>query len=94
MELLKKSTYLQILISRIFLIIFIYYFSEWSPPGQARVISVTGCNYSQVVCASGPILFHLEVKDGKLVQNGDTTLEYEVACIGKRIIPKNCRANH
>ena len=54
---------------------------EWSPPGQARVISVTGCNQSQVVCASGPILFHLEVKDGKLVQNGDTTLEYEVACI-------------
>ena len=46
------------------------------------MISVTGCNHSQVVCAAGPILFHLEVKDGQLVQNGDTTLEYEVACIG------------
>ena len=67
----------------------IIYHSEWSPPGQARVISVTGCNHSQVVCAAGPILFHLEVKDGKLVQNGDTTLEYEVACIGEIIIPKN-----
>ena len=66
----------------------IFYYSEWSPPGQARVISVTGCNHSQVVCAAGPILFHLEVRDGKLVQNGDTTLEYEIACIGEIIIPK------
>ena len=67
----------------------IIYHSEWSPPGQARVISVTGCNHSQVVCAAGPILFHLEVKDGKLVQNGDTTLEYEVACIGKNFFELN-----
>lgn len=57
-----------------------YFLSEWSPPGS-RVISVTGCNFSQVVCAAGPILFYLEIKEGKLSQNGDTTLEYEVACI-------------
>ena len=61
--------------------LFVYNFSEWSPPGQARVISVTGCNHSQVVCAAGPILFHLEVKEGKIVQSGDTTLEHEIACI-------------
>ena len=72
----------------------IFYYSEWSPPGQARVISVTGCNHSQVVCAAGPILFHLEVKDGQLVQNGDTTLEYEVACIGKIYSPKNVDLVH
>merc|ERR1712223_2176871 len=53
---------------------------EWTPPG-GRVISVTGCNFSQIVCAAGPILFYLEIKDGKIVQNGDTTLEHEVACI-------------
>ena len=58
----------------------IFYFSEWTPPG-GRVISVTGCNFSQIVCAAGPILFYLEIKDGKIVQNGDTTLEHEVACI-------------
>ena len=50
------------------------------PPGN-RVISVTGCNFTQIVCAAGPILFYLEIKDGKIVQNGDTTLEHEVACI-------------
>ena len=33
---------------------------EWKPPGT-RVISVTGCNNSQVVCAAGPILFYVEV---------------------------------
>ena len=53
---------------------------EWSPPGD-RIISVTGCNESQIVCAAGPILFYLEVKDGDLVLAGDTTLEHEVACI-------------
>merc|ERR550532_3731904 len=53
---------------------------EWMPPGN-RVISVTGCNFTQIVCAAGPILFYLEIKDGKIVQNGDTTLEHEVACI-------------
>ena len=42
---------------------------------------MTGCNHSQVVCAAGPILFHLEVKEGKIVQSGDTTLEHEIACI-------------
>lgn len=60
--------------------IIVIYYSEWSPPG-GRVISVTGCNFSQVVCAAGPILFYLEVKDGQLAQSGDTTLEHEVACI-------------
>ena len=34
-----------------------------------------------MVCAAGPILFHLEVKEGKIVQSGDTTLEHEIACI-------------
>ncbi len=42
------------------------------------MISVCGCNVGQVVCATGPILFYLEVKDGKLQQSGDTTLEHEV----------------
>ena len=59
---------------------FFIFFSEWMPPGN-RVISVTGCNFTQIVCAAGPILFYLEIKDGKIVQNGDTTLEHEVACI-------------
>ena len=58
----------------------LFFFSEWMPPGN-RVISVTGCNFTQIVCAAGPILFYLEIKDGKIVQNGDTTLEHEVACI-------------
>ncbi len=53
---------------------------EWRPPGN-RVISVTGCNFSQVVCAAGSILFYLEIKEGKILQSGDTTLEHEVACI-------------
>ncbi len=57
-----------------------FFFSEWKPPGD-RVISVTGCNSSQIVCASGSIMFYLEVKEGKLVQSGDTTLEHEIACI-------------
>ena len=34
--------------------------SEWKPPSN-RVISVTGCNRSQVVCAAGPVLFYIEV---------------------------------
>lgn len=54
--------------------------SEWRPP-SGRPISVTGCNFTQVVCAAGSVVFYIEVKDGKLVQNGDTTLEFEVACI-------------
>ncbi len=45
------------------------------------MISVCGCNGAQIVCATGPILFYIEVKDGKLAQRGDTTLEHEVACI-------------
>ena len=45
------------------------------------MISVCGCNFSQIVCAAGPVLFYIEVKDGKLVQAADTTLEHEVACI-------------
>ena len=53
---------------------------EWKAPGD-RVISVSGCNGAQIVCATGPILFYIEVKDDKLVQSGDTTLEHEVACI-------------
>lgn len=53
---------------------------EWHPPG-ARVISLTGCNSEQVVCAAGPILFYIEIKAGKLVLAADTTLEHEVACI-------------
>lgn len=53
---------------------------EWQPPG-GRVISVTGCNSSQIVCAAGPVIFYVKVKEGKLVQSGDTTLEHEVACI-------------
>ena len=36
------------------------YCSEWKPPG-GRVISVTGCNSSQVICAAGSILFYVEV---------------------------------
>jgi len=53
---------------------------EWKPPG-GRMISVCGCNASQVVCAAGPALFYLEVKDGSVVAVADTTLEHEVACI-------------
>ena len=53
---------------------------EWKPPG-GRVISVTGCNDSQVVCAAGPIIFYIEVKEGKLEQSSDKTLEHEIACI-------------
>lgn len=53
---------------------------EWKAPGD-RVISVCGCNGAQIVCATGPILYYIEVKDDKLVQSGDITLEHEVACI-------------
>lgn len=53
---------------------------EWKPPG-GRMISVCGCNLTQVVCAAGPALFYLEVKDGSLSPVSDTTLEHEVACI-------------
>ena len=54
----------------------------WSPPG-GKLISVCGCNTSQVLCASGSVLFYLEINkcSGKLVLSGDTTLEHEVACI-------------
>ena len=41
----------------------------------------TGCNLTQVVCAAGPAIFYLEVKDGSLAAVADTTLEHEVACI-------------
>ena len=37
-----------------------FYFSEWKPPG-GKVISVTGCNSSQIVCAAGPALYYVEV---------------------------------
>ena len=53
---------------------------EWKAPGD-RVISVCGCNGAQIVCATGPILFYIEVREDKLCQSGDTTLEHEVACI-------------
>ena len=53
---------------------------EWKPPG-GRMISVCGCNLTQVVCAAGPAIFYLEVKDGSLAAVADTTLEHEVACI-------------
>ena len=53
----------------------------WSPPGN-KLISVCGCTTSQVLVASGSVLFYLEINSsGKLVMSGDTTLEYEVACI-------------
>ncbi len=56
--------------------------SEWKPPGgDKRVISVCGCNYSQIVVASGSILFYLDVAEGKLEQKGDSMMEHEVACI-------------
>jgi len=45
------------------------------------MISVCGCNVTQIVCASGPVLFYLEVKEGELTPVADTTLEHEVACI-------------
>ena len=45
------------------------------------MISVCGCNLTQVVCAAGPALFYLEVKEGDLTQVSETTLEHEVACI-------------
>ncbi|TRY64004.1 hypothetical protein TCAL_00788 [Tigriopus californicus] len=53
---------------------------EWKPP-SGRVISVASCNNNQVVCATGPILFYLDVEEGKLIQTADTTLQYEIACI-------------
>ena len=52
----------------------------WSPPGN-KLISVCGCNTSQVLVASGSVLFYLEMSAGKLVLAGDTTMEHEVACI-------------
>ena len=52
----------------------------WSPPGN-KLISVCGCNTSQVLVASGSVLFYLEMTGGKLVLAGDTTMEHEVACI-------------
>jgi len=52
----------------------------WSPPGN-KLISVCGCNSSQILVACGSVLFYLELSNGKLVLSGDTTLEYEVACI-------------
>ena len=55
--------------------------SEWKPPGD-RLVSVCGCNGRQVVCASGPALFYLEVSDeGEMVLKGDANMEHEVACI-------------
>ena len=39
----------------------------WSPPGE-KLISVCGCNSSQVLVASGSILFYIEIsKEGKTV---------------------------
>ena len=58
---------------------------EWKPPG-GRMISVCGCNASQVVCAAGPALFYLEVKDGSVVAVADTTLEHEVRMVNFFII--------
>ena len=59
---------------------FVQMVAEWKPPG-GRMISVCGCNVTQIVCASGPVLFYLEVKEGELTPVADTTLEHEVACI-------------
>ena len=53
---------------------------SWTPPG-GKLISVCGCNGSQLLAASGSVLFYLELGAGKLVVAGDTTLEHEVACI-------------
>jgi len=53
---------------------------SWTPPG-GKLISVCGCNASQLLAASGSILFYIEIQAGKLVLAGDTTLEHEVACI-------------
>ena len=53
---------------------------SWTPPG-GKLISVCGCNGSQLRAASGSVLFYLELGAGKLVVAGDTTLEHEVACI-------------
>ena len=53
---------------------------SWTPPG-GKLISVCGCNSSQLLAASGSILFYLEIQASKLVLAGDTTLEHEVACI-------------
>ena len=42
---------------------------------------MTGCNYTQILLATGKVLFYLDVTDGKLVLAGDATMEYEIACI-------------
>lgn len=52
----------------------------WSPPGS-RQISVCGTNGSQILVASGSILFYLDILPDKLQYRGDTTLEHEIACI-------------
>jgi len=53
---------------------------EWTPP-EGKLISVCGSNATQLLAASGSVLFYLEIHGGKLVLAGDATLEHEVACI-------------
>merc|ERR1719322_173620 len=53
---------------------------EWTPP-EGKLISVCGSNATQLLAASGSVLFYLEIQGGKLVLAGDATLEHGVACI-------------
>merc|ERR1719458_1920362 len=53
---------------------------EWTPP-EGKLISVCGSNATQLLAASGSVLFYLEIQGSKLVLAGDATLEHEVACI-------------
>ncbi|KAL9892987.1 DNA damage-binding protein pic [Glossina fuscipes fuscipes] len=53
---------------------------EWQPPKGKR-IGVVSCNSTQIVVASACDVYYIEIEDGKLIQQHQTVLEYEVACL-------------
>ncbi|XP_035782512.1 DNA damage-binding protein 1-like [Anopheles albimanus] len=53
---------------------------EWKPPEDKR-IGVVAANSTQLVCATAREVYYLEIGDGKLEQQTQVTLDYEVACL-------------
>uniref|UniRef100_A0A2P2I8S4 DNA damage-binding protein 1 n=1 Tax=Hirondellea gigas TaxID=1518452 RepID=A0A2P2I8S4_9CRUS len=53
---------------------------HWAPPDE-RPVSLATSNPGQIIITSGPHVYYLTVSDGSLELQGQTELEYEVACV-------------
>jgi DNA damage-binding protein 1 len=55
---------------------------KWTPPNEQRItLTSVNANSAQIVLAIGKILIYLRVVDDRIVQQSQTTLTHEVACI-------------